>query len=127
MNLKTERALFVTALLSAAAAAAFGQGGHAPDAVPLSRAQVVKELAELQKTHEWNAWLGEWQPMTSGCTSSALLCLCGPREQSGMAGANACVQKELGVGSFAVQIAKAPATSKTARSTSARMRDPCRE
>jgi hypothetical protein len=51
----------LAALLSAAAAAAFGQGSQAPDAVPLSRAQVVKELAEFQKTHEWNAWLGEWQ------------------------------------------------------------------
>jgi len=30
--------------------------------VPLSRAQVVKELAAFQKTQEWNAWLEEWQP-----------------------------------------------------------------
>lgn len=59
MNLKTERALFVTALLSAAAAAAFGQSGQASAAVALSRAQVVKELVEFQKTHEWNASLGE--------------------------------------------------------------------
>lgn len=70
MNLKTERALFVTVLLSAAAAAAFGQGGQAPDAVPLSRAQVLKELAEFQKTHEWNAWLGDWQ-LKAGAKPSA--------------------------------------------------------
>jgi hypothetical protein len=62
MHIGKQRALLLAALLSTAAAAASGQSGLAPDAIPMSRAQVVKELAEFQKTHEWSAWLGEWQP-----------------------------------------------------------------
>jgi hypothetical protein len=62
MHIGRQRALLLAVLLSTAATAAFGQSGKAPDAVPLSRAQVVKELAAFQETHEWNAWLGEWQP-----------------------------------------------------------------
>ena len=62
MHIGRQRALLLAALLSTAATAAFGQSGKAPDAVPLSRAQVVKELASFRENHEWTAWLGEWQP-----------------------------------------------------------------
>lgn len=62
MHIGRQRALLLAVLLSTAATAAFGQSGKAPDAVPLSRAQVVKDLTAFQETHEWNAWLGEWQP-----------------------------------------------------------------
>lgn len=62
MHVGRQRALLLAVLLSTAATAAFGQSGKAADAIPLSRAQVVKDLAVFQKTHEWNAWLGEWQP-----------------------------------------------------------------
>ncbi len=62
MHIGRQRALLLAVLLSAAATAAFGQSGKAPDAIPLSRAQVVKDLAVFQETHEWNAWMGKWQP-----------------------------------------------------------------